>query len=146
MMKNTFQVKIEEDSGIKYVCRKEDELTKNNRQKQREFISAAMPQMENPRYCPVKSYEKYISMLSNEVPYLWQTARFITFHPEKGHQYGPGKIGHNKLGEFVKKIREKCEISADYTNHSLRATGITILKRELFGQTGHVNQWPSLKE
>ena len=88
---------------------------------------------------------------------LWQTPKFNLF-PTDGQKvwYGPGKVGHNS-DNFMTKLAKSCGFQQKgYTNHhSLRASGITTLKRnnyndkQIMSITGHrslqVQVWLSFK-
>ena len=101
---------------------------KNHKGNQNELISGAMPQLNNRKFCPVNTFEAYLSLLSNEVDYLWQTLKFSNYYDDKEEHYGPGHIGHNLLDDFMKRMSKLVKVGP-YTNHSLRCTGITTLKR-----------------
>ena len=64
MKKSTFEVLNDPKTGLKYVSKCEDELTKNHRANDRESTSGVMP---------VKSFEMYISKLHPLCTSLWQT-------------------------------------------------------------------------
>lgn len=42
-------------------------------------------------------------------------------------------IGAKKLGVFMSELSEKCNLSRIYTNHSIRATGATLLSKHKYG-------------
>ena len=62
MTKDTFVVKQYADTGLKYVVKRVDDLTKNHRQSDREKVSGHMPADEN---CPGITYNIYIASLVN---------------------------------------------------------------------------------
>ena len=58
----TFELKIDPDSGISYVKKVIDEMTKNHRETDRELVTGFMPQLRNAdgtiaKMCPVRSFE-----------------------------------------------------------------------------------------
>ena len=63
MTKNTFVVKIDPETNRKYVTKNIDELTKNHRADDKEKLTAMMPEQPDSPFCPVHSFEKYISKL-----------------------------------------------------------------------------------
>ena len=118
-----------------------DECDKNHKENDSELVSGHMPQMQSRRYCPVNSFHTYLSLLSDDEDALWQTPRFFNYYDNDENHYGPGRVGHNTLDNFVKKL---CKMEdKNYTNHSLRSTGVTMLKRANYSDkqnmsiTGH---------
>lgn len=80
MTRNTFIIRTDPDTGIQYVMKKQDELSKNHQFNDDDKITGYMPEMpNNPRYCPVNSFHTYINMLDPAVPWLWQMAKFGTY-------------------------------------------------------------------
>jgi hypothetical protein len=63
MTKNTFVVKIDPETNRKYVTKNIDELTKNHCADDKEKLTAMMPEQPDSPFCPVHSFEKYISKL-----------------------------------------------------------------------------------
>ena len=41
-------------------------------------------------------------------------------------------VGKRSLGEMMKQISKQARLSKDYTNHSIRATAVTILDKSGF--------------
>jgi hypothetical protein len=78
--------------------------------------------------CPVECVEKYLSKLNDKNMSLWQ-------RPKKGYVessqcwYDNSTVGVNKLRGFMKMICDVANLSRQYTNHTPRATSITILGR-----------------
>lgn len=71
MTKNTFKVFTDDNTGRKYVKKVVDELTKNHKI-DKESSSGIMPEVPGSIFCPVLSYEMYISKLHPECDKLWQ--------------------------------------------------------------------------
>ena len=46
--------------------------------------------------------------------------------------YGKQHLGKNSLSPFMSDISKKCGLSKNYTNHSIRVTGASVLTRENF--------------
>jgi integrase len=102
-----------------------------------------MPLQDDPRWCPVKSFQVYLSLLHPEIDALWRQPQCTSYRDEKSPHYGPAKVGHNPLDTFVRRMSQLCNIELHYTNHCLRATRVTILKRanysdkQIMSITGH---------
>ena len=91
-----------------------------------------MTEMPGNRKCPVTSYITYINALSPKSYSLWQTLKFTDFpqDPVAKPIWFYGTLGHNKLESFVSDLAYLCGIErGKYTNHSLRHTAITHLKK-----------------
>ena len=73
---------------------------------------------------------------------LWQRPK-DTFEAEDQVWYCNVPIGEKKLSSFMTTLRKSVGLSKVYTNHSIRATGTTILSKGMFGPaqvmavTGH---------
>ena len=73
----TFELKLDPDSGISYVKKVINKMTKNHRETYRELVTGFMPQLRNAdgtivKMCPVRSFENYIEVLNKKVNFLWQ--------------------------------------------------------------------------
>ena len=139
MQVDTFKIKTDAQSGIKYVVKVKDELTKNHAETDSEVLSGFMPQIPGSYYCPVASWEEYNAHLNPECPWLWQT-------PIDNHKtnvwYANGRVGKNPINSFLQSICKQLKITPVYTNHSLRVTGASILTRafnykQVMSVTGH---------
>lgn len=94
-------------------------------------------------FCPVASFEKYIehSNPNNE---------FLFLRPKKKTDneiwYDNMVVGERMLGNKMKEISTEAELSHIYTNHSIRATSITLLDkagfeaRHIMTVSGHRNE------
>ncbi|XP_070184070.1 uncharacterized protein [Littorina saxatilis] len=125
MTKNTFSVKTNPTTGKKYVIKEKDELTKNHREMDSEKLTATMPETGDDK-CPVASYEKYLSLLHPDCDRLW-TFPNDSFTDEDKTWYSRKPMGYNTLRSFMPKLSKLAKLSQVYTNHSARATGVTIL-------------------
>ncbi|VDI27689.1 Hypothetical predicted protein [Mytilus galloprovincialis] len=139
MTKSTFEVLNDPKTGLwEYVAKCKDELTKNHRGNDRESTSGVMPEFPGSPYCPVKSYETYISKLHP----LWQRPK-ESFNDDDTIWYCNSRLGEKTLAKFMTKLSEGAKLSQIYTNHSIRATGATILTKSMFNPsqimavTGH---------
>ena len=98
----------------------------------------------NPR-CPVASLEKYLTKLNPSSECFWQRPKH-RFKDTDSVWYDNMAVGHNTLGNFMKTISGKAELSQTYTNHCIRATCITALDqkgveaRHIMSISGHKSE------
>lgn len=148
MTKETFSLEFDTEIGIAYVKKAKDELTKNQKQHDTEMVTGFMPQMLGPngqphKMCPVRSFENYIAHLISECNSLWQRPKKKISHIHQLTWYDNMVLGHNPIDNFMSKLSTKCQLSMRYTNHCIRVTGITTLRRGKFNEkqvmsvTGH---------
>lgn len=78
--------------------------------------------------CPVASFEKYISKLNPLLDVLWQRP-LDTFLPKESTWYYAAPVGKNTLGNMMPALSKLAKLSKRYTNHSIRATSVTLLDR-----------------
>ena len=127
-----FKLEFNTKNETWFVQKVKDELTKNHKEAEC-IVSGLMPENRDDRLCPVASFRKYLEHLEPKNPYLWQTP--LKSGHKKGEPniwYGMQHMGKNTLSGFMKKVSEKCKLSMDYTNHSIRVTGITVLTQQNF--------------
>jgi hypothetical protein len=127
MQKNDIVIK-EMDNGKKRIYLK-DSLTKNHRGNDNSNSTNAFIENINQDNCPVKMIETYLSHLNSQNNYLWQRP-LSTFRDQDVTWYANQKIGVNTIAKMMPTISENLQLSRRYTNHSLRATAITILGRK----------------
>ena len=127
MEKGHFTLSQDENAN-EYVYQTRDELTKNHRSSSNEHISGIMPAKHGDPLCPVASYKLYMNKLNPGLNRMWQRPRAKTQHHDT-FWYERKPIGENSLSSFMKNLSAECELSAIYTNHSIRVTGITLLSR-----------------
>lgn len=141
MNKNTFVVRTDAN-GVRYICQGIDELTKNHRENDKEAMSGFMPEITNNSLCPVQSFVSYLSKLNPLNNKLWQKPK-DSFISEDNVWYCNIPVGQKTLQSYMSKMSTLCELSMKYTNHSIRATGATLLSRSMFSPaqvmavTGH---------
>ena len=82
--------------------------------------------------CPVKSLKKYIAKLNPCCEYMWQRPKLRKVCHDQNVWYDNIPLGKNTLSSMTKSISEAAGCSKCYTNHSLRATSISILDRAGF--------------
>ena len=142
MVKDDFKL-VTDPTGVRYITKARDEETKNHKETDQDIISGFMPEQKDDKYCPVTSYLKYVNGLSPNSDKLWQTAKNDTFPSDSNAVLYYGKMGHNKIDNFIADVCELLKLPNRYTNHSLRVTAINILTREnytnkqIMSITGH---------
>ena len=142
MHKSTFMVKKDSKTGLKYTMKTIVELTKNHRADDKEKTSAIMPENPGSEFCHVLSYEQYVSKLNPSCEKLWQRPK-DEFYDDDQIWYNNVPVGEKTLGSFMLVLSKKCDLSQTYTNHSIRATGATILAKnsychsQIMAITGH---------
>jgi site-specific recombinase XerD len=109
-----------DDFAIRCVVKKSDELTKNHR------VHDA--QAEERGMMVVYSFEKYLTHLNPLNEFLFQRPKRCS--PSDGIIWHDNMVvGENTLGKKMKVLSKEAKLSVKYTNHSIRATTITILDR-----------------
>ena len=143
----TFELKSDPATGINYIEKVKDEMTKNHTETDSDIITGYMPEIPGSKMCPVMSYTTYLSALTPGNKYLWQPVKYNKFNYEQKIWYGPGRIGQNTLDSFMTKISDKVGMKdRGYTNHSLRVSGITNLSnnnftnKQIMSISGHKSQ------
>jgi hypothetical protein len=126
MTKSTFEIKTDPKTG--FVTKAMEELTKNHRENDKEKTSGIIPESPGSEYCPVQSFAKYISKLHPSCDRLWQKTRDDFDDSDKPWYYN-APIGEKTLGNFMTSLSKLCRLSQIYINHSIRATGATILAK-----------------
>ena len=107
-----------------------------------------LAQPENPRRCPVNSFKLYLSKLSASCNLLFQrpNPRFGMNGKSSEIWYMPQAIGINRIGKFLSEVCKKAGIKTVYTNHCLRFTTASAMRRqgfsvpEIASVTKHKNQ------
>ena len=84
-----------------------------------------MPEIGGAR-CPVAHFEKYISLLNPNSDRLWQFP-VDTFLSTDKCWFQNKPMGVNTLMNFMSRLSLQANLSQKYTNHSVRATAITLL-------------------
>ena len=143
LRKTDFSVNID-GSGARYICKITDELTKNRREDDEGFDGGVM--YEKPGlHCPVNSFELYLNHLNPLNEFLFQRPkRNVAMSADTW--YDNMVIGERTLGEKMKTLSQEAHLSKCYTNHSIRATAVTILDksgfeaRHIMAVSGHKNE------
>ena len=132
MTKDTFVIKKDPNTGLKYVTKKTDELNKNHCKQDKERYSAFMPECPGDPKCPVASFEKMLSLLNPECKSLWQRPKDV-FRTEDTVWFHNKAVGEKLLKRFMKNLSVSHNLSQAYSNHSIRVTGGSILSRLQYG-------------
>lgn len=132
MTRNTFQVKTD-DLGYEYLVMATTEKTKNwqggSSSKAWDYsdVRAYGLEVNNCHLSIVKVYNFYISKLNPRNEALFQRPILSPKFIESPYWFTEQVIGKNKLAEVMKSISTSAGLSQIYTNHSVRATAITVL-------------------
>ncbi len=111
--------------GQRCVVKKSDELTKNHRVHDAQAEVRGMMFANDSPYCPVYSFEKYLTHLNPLNEFLFQRPKRCS--PSDGI----------KRRKHAWQEAREAKLSVKYTNHSIRATTITILDRNGY-ETRHI--------
>ena len=145
--KDTFAIVVDLQNRI-YVYQAVDELDKNHRENDDPQDSTTDERMyEQPGpLCPVKMFELYLSKLHLELKFLWQRPKQAIQATDGNCWYCNVPVRMNTLGNFMKDISRAADLSKQFTNHSIRATAITVLDhsnfeaRHIMQVTGHKSE------
>ena len=145
MKRNNFKFK-KDDIGREYAEFDINEATKNHQnfddrtQKQLMYATGKVN-------CPVNCLKFYISKLDPTANSLYcKPIIRKSFSADDNVWYTAVPIGKNTLGNYMKIISSKLKLSQSYTNHSIRATVVTLLSRtgfesrEIMRLTGHKSE------
>ena len=127
--KDSFEVRKSAD-GQEYIEITFNKVTKKN---QGDNVSSGSENLHNNHAiiaeqsgsvrCPVNSFKHYISNLNEECDSFFQ-------YPDKSkRKYENKPVGKNTLGIMMKTISENAKLSKTYTNHCIRKTTATGLRR-----------------
>ena len=130
LTKQTFAVQADA-TGKKYVYQALDELDKNHRGKDQPDDSPGegrMYERPNSPYCPVKTFELYLSKLNPSLSCLWQRPKARESFSESDEVwYCNAPLGKNTLATLMSSISKEIQLSYQYTNHCIRATAVSLL-------------------
>lgn len=144
--KETFAFGVDSQQR-RFVYQAIDELDKNHRETDKSSVSTTDGRMyEQPGpLCPVRSFEKYLSKLHPELQALWQRPKPAAA-ANKTSWYSNARLAKNTLGSFMKDVSKEAGLSKEYTNHSVRATAVTVLDhcnveaRHIMRVSGHKSE------
>ena len=139
--KQSFTVRVDA-TGRKYVCQKLDELDKNHTKNDEPFHSSGDGRMyesaNNPKLCPVRAFELYLSKLHPSLNLLWHRPKALDNFSESDSK--------NTLGSLMKTTSVDYILSQEYTNHCIRSTAVFVLDnnnveaRHIMRVSGHKNE------
>ena len=117
-----------DSTGARYVFQKRDELTKNRRENSEPEEGGLMfERKDDPTcMCPVQSMEMYMSRLNPHCEAFFQRPKKQVCE-SVSVWYDNQVVGINMLAGKMKALSKQAELSREYTNHSIRATSVTIL-------------------
>jgi hypothetical protein len=128
MTKSTFVLQ-KDDQRREYVQQRLSELDKNHREDSKPDDCVGEGRMYSKpgsALCPVLSYKLYLSKLHPDLDALWQRP-LDSFESESPVWYYRQKIGVNTLAKFMSNLSTLASLSVSYSNHSIRATSITVM-------------------
>jgi hypothetical protein len=103
-----------------------DTTTKNHRGSDTSPSYGGVMTATGGNQCPVAVVKFYLSKLHPTNESLWQRPK-VSYRETDSHWYCDMKIGANRMRGFMSGISKMTNLSTIYTNHSLRATSISIL-------------------
>ena len=142
-MKITDFVIEKNEHGQQYIIHC-DALTKTRRENNNEGYSGHMYEIPGSSKCPVASFLALKAVLNPAQECMWQRPKPRA--PSEGPWYRNAPLGVNTLGNKMKTISRQAGCSLMYTNHSLRATTVTVLdkagiaSRDIMAVTGHKSE------
>ena len=106
-----------------------------------------MYEMPEDDLCPIKSIKLYLSKLdpASDLFYNYPITS-KNWKPADKIWYTSKQIGKNSIGDFMKKISKRLQLSKLYTNHEIRHTTVTVLSnagfptRDIMNLTKHKNE------
>ena len=139
LTKESFKVNVGDD-GKKFVTLEKDELTKNHGVDVEQHEGGFMVETGGLN-CPITSFKIYVSRLNPNLRAFFQRPKNSS--PPKGPWYDNMVIGTKKLETLMKRISKEANLNKIYSNHSIRATAITLLDsavveaRHIMSLSGH---------
>ena len=128
LKKTSFKLEVD-GGGRRYVTMAHDELTKNHQgglgdtsTSTEKYARMYETDMDNDGY---KALQLYLSKLNPNNDALFQYPK-KNWRPSDAVWFDARPIGVNKLDNMMKTISEMAGLSKLYTNHSVRATAITL--------------------
>ena len=110
-------------------------------------MSTRSENANNPKLCPVRAFELYLSKLHPSVNLLWQWPKALErFNEADSVWYCNSPLGKNTLGSLMKTISVDCKLSQEYTNHCIRSTAVSVLDnnndeaRHIMRVSGHKSE------
>ena len=142
LTKSSFVVKKDENN-MEYIIRNIDELDKNHRENDINCDGGVII-ATGKENCPVKSFKLYLEKLNPKLEALFQRPKANA--PSHGPWFDGQVLGIKSLEKLMKEISIDAGLSISYTNHSIRATCITLLddagneSRHIMSVSGHKSE------
>lgn len=140
LKKTSFEVK-KDSHGREYVTMAYQELDKNHRNNEEKTqVMFADPDSD---LCPVKSFKLYREKLHKDLECFLQ--RPNPSYRKTGIWYVKQPVGVHLIGQIMKRISSEADTATQYTNHCIKATTATVLKKaglqplDIMAVTGHKN-------
>ena len=111
-------------------------LTKNHREDDEAEEGGVMYATKGVWYT-VAPFEKYLQHLNPKNEFLFQRPK-KEVSSDAIVWYDNMVVGERSLGDMMKRISKEVNLSRIYTNHSIRATAVTILDKSGF-EVRHIN-------
>ena len=136
----------QDDTGSEYVELTYNEATKNHtgdNLKDKDFESHPRMYATNDATCPIKSLRLYLAKRNTSNDIFFQQPRTKLPDDEDAAWYTSRPVGQRMLTDMMRNLSKEAELSQIYTNHSIRATTITLLShagveaREIMRISGH---------
>ena len=106
-----------------------------------------MYERPNSPYCPVKTFELYLSKLNPSLSCLWQRPKVRESFSESDEVwYCNAPLGKNTLATLMSSISKEIQLSYQYTNHCIRETAVSLLDecnfeaRHIMRVSGHKSE------
>ncbi|KAK7089520.1 uncharacterized protein [Littorina saxatilis] len=145
---SSFAIKTD-DMGKEYAYLKHAECTNNHPGKMSDTNYKTKKRMyaNGTATCPLKSFRLLLEKRNKENDVLYQKPRTgRKFNPTQDVWYLKSVRGHNTLAVMMPRISQRLGLSERYTNHSVRATTVSVLAdngveaREIMRITDHKNE------
>lgn len=114
-----------DENGDKYVSIR-DEFNKNHREGNNARSTQARMYKSKTGACPLTTLRVYMSKLDPRSNVFFQMPKDYINSQEEAWYY-PRPLGKNTLGNMMRTLSEQAGLAAQYTNHCLRATSISLL-------------------
>ena len=143
---SSFEFAID-DSGSQYCELNYNEHTKNHQSIEDQQSKPRMYE-NNKITCPLRSLKLYISKLHPDCEFLFvkpKVSKFF-FTEKENIWYTSKPLGIQALGNLMKTISKRLNLSKTYTNHCIRSTCITLLAshgleaRQIMRVSGHKSE------
>ena len=128
LRKNSFEI-LQSNEGKEYLELKYNEATKNSDRTDSNEIKENNILLSQPgsRRCPVTSFKLYISKLT-DLDDLFQKPNPYNKWP-KYVLYKSQPVGEGTINKFSAKISKASDLNYIYTNHCIRGTTVTGMKK-----------------